>query len=162
MNTKDEALKMAIEAMGEAYRIDGIVLAKAIQACKEALEQPAQEPVAWMDKVYGNLHKVNYGDLIPLYTSPPAPAIVQEPICYLKEVGEHKMLDFANGDDEGAFLVYTSPPAREWVSLSDDEALKEYSNAVTKVITAGNPYTDVSVALATSRAIGQALKAKNT
>jgi hypothetical protein len=28
---------MAIEAMGEAYRLDGIVLAKAINACKEAL-----------------------------------------------------------------------------------------------------------------------------
>ncbi|CAB4133173.1 hypothetical protein UFOVP250_54 [uncultured Caudovirales phage] len=48
MATKDEALKMAIEAMGEAYRLDGIVLAKAIQACKEALEQPVQEPVMWM------------------------------------------------------------------------------------------------------------------
>lgn len=47
--TKDRALKMAIEAMSEAYRLDGIVLAKAINACKEALEQPAQEPVGWID-----------------------------------------------------------------------------------------------------------------
>ena len=40
--TKDKALKMAIEAMRskENYFMD-----RAIQACKEALEQPAQEPI---------------------------------------------------------------------------------------------------------------------
>jgi hypothetical protein len=29
------------------------------------------EPVAWMDRTYGNLHHVNYGDSIPLYASMP-------------------------------------------------------------------------------------------
>ena len=43
--SKDTALKMAIEAMEGAYRFDGIVLGKAINACKKALEQPTQEPV---------------------------------------------------------------------------------------------------------------------
>ena len=67
MNTKDEALKMAIETL-EAFEITGYC-DETIQACKEALEQPsvtelndeylrdthvdgleqpAQEPVAWM------------------------------------------------------------------------------------------------------------------
>jgi hypothetical protein len=44
--TKDEALKMAIEALEEAKeQIGGLPqLEKLIQDCKEALEQPAQEP----------------------------------------------------------------------------------------------------------------------
>lgn len=50
--TKDEALKMAIEALKEAEDIiegkttQGGYFYKAIQACKEALAQP-NEPVAW-------------------------------------------------------------------------------------------------------------------
>jgi hypothetical protein len=53
MNSQtQEALKMAIEALEEAEDIiegkttQGGYFYKAIQACKEALEQPAQEPVA--------------------------------------------------------------------------------------------------------------------
>jgi hypothetical protein len=52
--TKDEALKMAVEAL-EAITLETIshddywdLVGKAIQACKEALAQPAQEPVGWM------------------------------------------------------------------------------------------------------------------
>jgi len=42
MNRKTEqALRMAIEAMEGAYRFDGIVLGKAINACKAALENEA-------------------------------------------------------------------------------------------------------------------------
>ena len=50
MNTQtQEALKMAIEAMEESKVHLGSTkhLDDLIQACKEALEQPAQEPVAW-------------------------------------------------------------------------------------------------------------------
>jgi DNA-directed RNA polymerase subunit RPC12/RpoP len=39
--TKDEALKMAIEALEDSLTRQDV----AINACKEALEQPAQEPV---------------------------------------------------------------------------------------------------------------------
>ena len=55
---KDEALKMAIEALdscdinigynGDSQYYDEKLVEKAFTACKEALEQPAQEPVAWM------------------------------------------------------------------------------------------------------------------
>ena len=31
----------------------------------------SQEPVAWKDNNYGNLHHQNWGDSIPLYASPP-------------------------------------------------------------------------------------------
>ena len=46
--TKDEALKMAIEAFvrwEDTYKSD---CTEVINACKEVLEQPAQEPVAYM------------------------------------------------------------------------------------------------------------------
>ena len=34
-------------------------------------EQTEQEPVAWKDRTYGNLHHVDWGDSMPLYASPP-------------------------------------------------------------------------------------------
>jgi hypothetical protein len=52
--SKDEALNMALEYFESitALSVDGY---KAEQACREALEQPAQDPVAWMVfDVYGN------------------------------------------------------------------------------------------------------------
>ena len=47
MNKQIEALKMAIEAL-----LTGNQYADAINSCKEALEQPAQEPVAWINYVW--------------------------------------------------------------------------------------------------------------
>ena len=51
--TKDEALKMAIECL--EYHNEqgawGCNLEGTIVICKEALEQPAQEPVAWLDEI---------------------------------------------------------------------------------------------------------------
>jgi len=77
--TKDEALKMAIEAM--IFHTEQTrplkVTAVAIQACKEALaEQPTtQEPVAWMNDIAFSMEKDEltadkFGDIIPLYTHP--------------------------------------------------------------------------------------------
>ena len=43
---KDEALKMAMYEL----EIVGLKDGDTYNACKEALEQPAQEPVAWMYK----------------------------------------------------------------------------------------------------------------
>ena len=67
---KDEALKMAIEALqnNQTYDWKGNPLTaldeaneKIINACKEALEQPAQEPVAWEwfeDRAYYDMYAV--------------------------------------------------------------------------------------------------------
>ena len=33
--------------------------------------EPVQEPVAWKDKTFGNLHHRDFGNSIPLYTTPP-------------------------------------------------------------------------------------------
>ena len=49
--TKDEALKMAIEALSQDE--GWFEPEKAIQACKEALEQPEQAPVAFRHKTTG-------------------------------------------------------------------------------------------------------------
>ena len=83
--TKDEALKMAHKSfmqLNERYprrdNGDGY-FDKEIQACKEALEHPAQEPVAWMDsegrfrldfktEIVRSIAAVNKE--IPLYTHP--------------------------------------------------------------------------------------------
>ena len=37
----------------------------------EQRTEPEQEPVAWKDTTYGNLHHQNFGGCIPLYTHPP-------------------------------------------------------------------------------------------
>jgi hypothetical protein len=50
--------------------------AEALDACKEALEQPAQEPVAWMNDIAFSMDKELLGTrsrIVPLYTHP-APA----------------------------------------------------------------------------------------
>jgi hypothetical protein len=80
--THTEALKMALEALGntwtepnnEQYEIEK----KSITAIKEALAQPEQEPVAWMnDSTPSGIFArhmegaKNFGCTIPLYTAPP-------------------------------------------------------------------------------------------
>ena len=79
MNKQIEALKMAIEAMNKVWdEADFVYLAKALNACKEALaEAEKQEPVAWMnDKTPEGIfarHKEgadNFGCTIPLYIHP--------------------------------------------------------------------------------------------
>lgn len=83
MNKKDEALKMAIDFMGTLTIDVGIKTwnekhrKEAIQACKEALEQPTQEPVAFRNKNTGEFctggFLLNHGwdkEWIKLYTHP--------------------------------------------------------------------------------------------
>ena len=123
--TKDEALKMAIEAMTNADKsinefFEGLVklgvperllkidkstkLVPAINACKKSLEQP--EPRLFLDLSSSNgNHPVN----------PPA----QEPVAYLKEVGGYGIIDFAHFDEDGAYPVYTHP--HQWQGLTNDE-----------------------------------------
>ena len=57
MNAKDEALNMAIEVLSQDSKFFSDPREyveswdKALNACKQALEQPAQEPVAWIKEV---------------------------------------------------------------------------------------------------------------
>ena len=83
--TKDEALKLALEAL-EADELDmvddgsgNMVFRKeqAIAAIKKALAQPKQEPVAWISTgtarmIHWTADKPAYGDdWVPLYITPP-------------------------------------------------------------------------------------------
>jgi hypothetical protein len=136
---KDEALKMAIEALEHAELVfyitkdDGSkvsIYAETINACKEALniancdlKQPAQEPVAWMDEANNTITTVQlmkYGWL---------------------------------GSDDRAIpdawiKLYTHP--HQWQGLTDDEIGQIIVNS--KSLLAIDFY----------RAIEQALKEKNT
>ena len=83
--TKDEALKLALEAL-EADPLEMVADAnghmvflkdKAITAIKEALAQPENEPLAWISTgparmIHWTADKPAYGDdWVPLYTTPP-------------------------------------------------------------------------------------------
>ena len=83
--TKDEALKLALEALEAdplemVADVDGHMVFlkdKAITAIKEALAQPKQEPLAWISTgtarmIHWTADKPAYGDdWVPLYTTPP-------------------------------------------------------------------------------------------
>ena len=133
--TKDEALRMAIEALETAEiqsEYDGLsnLIFKAIQACKEALEQPAQEPVAWIiqtQKIDGK---------------------PTEPYAMM---GKYKYV--ADTCDFGEPIPLYTHPAPSWQGLSDDEL-----DALN-----GSPMAlEYSGLYKFARAIEQALKEKNT
>ena len=83
--TKDEALRMALEALEAdplemVADVDGHMVFlkdKAITAIKKSLAQPENEPVAWISTgpacmIHWTSDKPAYGDdWIPLYTTPP-------------------------------------------------------------------------------------------
>ena len=87
--TKDEALKLALEALefvnqtGDTQTFDMCYADKAITAIKEALAQLEQEPVAWAD---------------------------------------HGVVNWiADKQFKHASLLYTTPPQREFVGLTDED-----------------------------------------
>lgn len=176
--TKDEALKMAIEALMVGSKIADtflpsddrtIQISKAINACKEALEQPAQTDVDLELKQFSkNLidnqtqdeHPLSSEQLWDLYeTEQPA----QEPVAWLCEgivepiSNEQKNKQIENGlswTKKYNIPLYTHP--HQWQGLTDDEML----NILTPIVLLDNTdaITDYEIALA----IEQALKEKNT
>ena len=120
--TKDEALKLALEALEEACgdrcnaEYNPCFQREAITAIKEALAQPEQEPVAWLHRfIEGGISiGLKPADLKrhperwePLYTYPPQTELV----CVCGAVWE------------GQELVET-PPQSTWVGLTDEEKNK--------------------------------------
>jgi len=95
--TKDESLKLALE--GAANYID--VLGGDSRKYRQALAQPEQEPVSLY--VYkptlprGHLKNVSDGDLPWVYDQDPSSGYTAR------------------------MLVYTTPPQRTWVGLTDEE-----------------------------------------
>ena len=103
--TKDEALKMALEAL-EADELDmvddgsgNMVFRKeqALAAIKEALAHPEQEPVAWMFQ-HDETGRMNY----------------------VSNDGIHDPTMFLGMNPRYALVcpLYTTPPQRTWVDLT--------------------------------------------
>jgi len=104
--TKDEALKLALEALNSGADVkigrvvwteyDSCLISDAITAIKEALAQPAQEPVAWM-------HEWEDGERVPQLH--PSDDRLNDPPTSVRP------------------LVYgdTTPPQRPWVGLTQQE-----------------------------------------
>ncbi len=106
---KDEALKMAIKALemwnGKNVKTNTalfmINFEGAINACKEALEQPAQEPVAYISEI--GLGRLKHGD----YRH-----------GTVAQVSKERLFDTD-------FELYLHP--HQWQGLTDDEILKASS-----------------------------------
>jgi hypothetical protein len=94
---KDEALKLALEALQWNWGGEPLptLELKAINAIKEALAQPEQEPVAWAGfNERGECREIVTRDVrktIPYYPT------------------------------EGMTPLYAIPPRREWVGLTEEE-----------------------------------------
>ena len=123
--TKDEALKLAFEALENHcgnYKLDDAGCKrwnKAVAAIKEALAQPEQDPVAW-EQFYPDIGK---------------PQLGQEPVAIYRAgqaKGEGFHVEFLKemGGDET--LLYTTPPQRPWVGLTAQEAADCWTTSATK------------------------------
>ena len=122
--TKDETLKLALEALEEWYFGCGAGSEShddAVEAIKQALAAPVQEPVGeigWGGSV--NWHKTIPEFGTDLYTTPPA-APVQEPVAWMQD-----SIELYVQDRPSAYYtipLYTTPPAaqRQWMGLTDEE-----------------------------------------
>ena len=111
MTTKDEALKLALEAMTYAdaclkkqltmkykheYAQD--LLLEAGTAIKDVLAQPEQEPVAWIS---------------------PKELLVMRGNAYAG--AKDWRVNLGLEPEEGDVGLYTTPPQRTWVGLTDEE-----------------------------------------
>ena len=91
--TKDEALRLAFEALKQIDEAMPCPVAKLAQAAiKEALAQPEQEPVAFINVEQRKLEWAKY-------MSWDTPTVVNLP----------------------KIPLYTTPPQRTWVGLTDEE-----------------------------------------
>ena len=99
--TKDEALKLALEALEGADMID-CDMREAITAIKEALAQPDQEPLEYWNAVEGWVK-------------------IDEVRKHFDSVGCGTIYKTAG---EGREPLYTTPPQRTWVEIDGDDWIK--------------------------------------
>ena len=143
---KDEALRLALEFLESGNFVYPTSLSTAI---KEALAQPAQEPVAWMrpsEEGYDSAFRDHstvvactgnpWTGWVPLYTTPPAAQPAQEPVAWICYGATGKRdIDFYEADIDKLPIgtqLYTTPQPRPWVGLTDeerDEILDSYLTA---------------------------------
>ena len=160
--TKDEALKLALEALEEAWYHVGTFqpTEKAIDlydeartAIKEALAQPEH---GWTPERIAGMARLK--DAQDKKLAQPE----QEPVGQLLEnaFGRGQVMWFNKPKDES--MLYTTPPQRTWVGLTDEEILAVNMSTVTKLI--DEPIvcdTDHNI-VQLGKAIEAKLKEKNT
>ena len=116
--TKDEALKLALEALTYIYTEttadEDELIDQAITAIKEALAQPEQEPLAWISTgpasmIHWTSDKPAYGDdWVPLYTTPPQrkPQYDKTKMnCFVQDLYDKKIQEGKHGQYEAMFHV---------------------------------------------------------
>ena len=103
----------------------------------DKLQEPAQEPVAWMvytqdgKSVYvtDNPTDIQEGQrALPLYTTPPQPA--QEPVAWANpnDLKNFDMKVRTNGGPLHTTPLYTTPPKRPWVGLTYEDIEIAFDN----------------------------------
>ena len=138
--TKDEALKIALEALedNKHYIIENerreylLMYEAVIDKCKEALAQPEQEPMEWHEIVLNQKQFLDKMELLlAKTTAPPQPK--QEPVVIVESVAT---VVSESGNQEVTMSwwhepalpvgtkLYTTPPQRTWVDLTDEEISK--------------------------------------
>jgi hypothetical protein len=103
--TKDEALKLALDALDEPHEVQfWNKQEKAIKAIKEALANEA------LDKMAENARELGL-DYEP----------AQEPVAWAKFSAKGNIIDLLSEPDDDYTPLYTTPPQRTWVGLTDKE-----------------------------------------
>jgi hypothetical protein len=124
MNKQTEALRMAIEAMESAELVwasAGIVkMHEAIEACKEALADYKDGDCCTEGCIKCDARK------ILAETQEPVAWISNDAELPLKEDGSYWL--YPEKIDEMRIPLYTTPPSREWQSLSDEEIEELYGD----------------------------------
>ena len=163
--TKDEALKMALDALEtlHSHRTD---IASAITALKEALTQPEQDreemkikSVTMRCKDYDVALPIIYNDfgrvLVGQVSIPPNPKEPeQEPVAWMNDSTPSGIFarHMEGAKNFGCTIpLYTTPPQRTWAGLTDKEMLSLYNEHIAAVGLIG-----------VFRAIEAKLKEKNT
>ena len=90
------------------------------------------------------------------------PAQQQEPVAwmYVNKDGECEQIEFGEAfDDPSVTLLYTAPPKREWVGLTETERINLEMLMMGQIQVAGLNAKGISNAI---RAVEQVLKERNT
>ena len=149
------------------------------EAAQQALEEQEQaEPVAWMvytldgKSVCVTDNPADFAEghrALPLYTHPPRRETEQEPVAWVNAahlqaiqekakalgltLGLYGYVEIYTNESQGRVPLYTHPPRRHWVSLTDEEIVE----IVAECAASAHRWDDISVA----RAVEQALRSKN-
>ena len=122
--TKDEAMKMALEALEclkrdfDADQFEWGIADEAITAIKEALAQP-EFAIGDIRALRHRIHELE-GEVIgykQILDAQPE----QEPVAWMQPDEVHISLW---KDDYHIIPLYTTPPQRAWVGLTDEEAIQ--------------------------------------